>query len=234
MPRLFFAVCLTFFLVPLALCPAKDKTGQTAKNAGWKPLFDGKTLKNWTVPAYGGEGKITVKDRIVIIGNGETMSGIRYEKEFPKINYEIRYEAQRTKGSDFFAACTFPVKKEFCTFINGGWGGSLTGLSSVDHLDASENITATSFEYKDGVWYRFRISVTETHIRVWITPPNTDSDKKEKPKAEPKEELVIELETKDRELSVRSEMSSYQPLGFCTWSSEGQIRNAEYRILEKK
>jgi hypothetical protein len=36
------------------------------------------------------------------------------------------------QGSDFFAALTFPVNDLFCTLINGGWGGMLVGLSSLD------------------------------------------------------------------------------------------------------
>jgi hypothetical protein len=153
------------------------------------------------------------------------MTGIRYEKEFPKINYEIRYEAQRVQGYDFFAACTFPVNEKFCTFINGGWGGGLTGLSSVDGYDASENSTSSHYDYQENVWYRFRLRVMNDKIQVWITAQDKTGNWEA-------EESVIEFETEGKELSTRLEVEHYKPLGFCTWATEGWLRNIEYREIE--
>jgi hypothetical protein len=218
MRLLFTFVCFAGMMI--SLCHAEDT------KPDWKPLFDGKTLTNWSVPVYGGDGKVSVQDGKFVIGRGDLMTGIRYEKDFPNIYYEIRYEARRTEGNDFFAACTFPVRKDHCTLINGGWGGGLTGLSSVDSMDASENETSTHFNYKDLVWYRFRIQVTEQQIQVWITPQGKDGKWE-------KEQSLIDLQTEEKKFSIRYEMEKYKPLGFCTWSSEGQIRNIEYRKIEK-
>ena len=203
----------------------KEKTVQNESQKHWISLFDGKTMADWTVPVYGGDGNVEVQDGNIVIGRGEMMTGIRYEKDFPKINYEIRYEVRRTNGYDFFGACTFPIKESFCTLINGGWGGGLTGLSSVDGYDASENSTSTHHDYLDNTWYRFRIRVTDTNIQVWIT----SQDKEENWGTE---QSVIELEMEGRNFSTRFEVDKYKPLGFCTWTTEGQLRNIEYRKIE--
>lgn len=194
-----------------------------AKNR-WIPLFDGESLAGWSVPSYGGDGEVDVQEGIIVIGRGELMTGIRYEKEFPKVNYEIQYEARRTSGYDFFAACTFPVKESFLTFVNGGWGGGTTGLSNIDGYNASENQTSSNQNYQENVWYRFRIRVTGEMIQVWITPQDKEGNWKE-------EESVIKFEIEDKELSLRLEMDSYKPLGLCTWNTEGQVRNIQYRKI---
>ena len=176
--------------------------------------------------AKGGDGEVDVRGGNLVIGRGTTMTGIRSLKEFPKVNYEIRYEARRTQGYDFFAACTFPIKESFCTFINGGWGGGLTGLSNVNGYDASENPTTAYFEYRDNTWHRFRIRVTDDRIQVWIAAQDREGNWGE-------EESVIEIETEDREFSTRFEVERYKPLGFTAWNTEGQLRNIEYRMIER-
>ena len=118
------------------------------------------------------------------------------------------------------------MKESFCTLINGGWGGSLTGLSSVDGYDASENQTSRSYDYRGHTWYRFRIRVMDNAIQVWITPQDKGGNWEE-------EQSVIKLETEDRELSTRFEVDKYKPLGFCTWVTEGQLRKIEYRVIEQ-
>lgn len=199
-----------------------EETAQNEINDNWVQLFDGKTMTGWTVPTFGDDGDVDVKDGTIVIGQGDSITGIRYNKEFPKVEYEIRYEARRTGGGDFFGACTFPVKESYCTFVNSGWGGAITGLSSIDGSDASENSFSTYFEYKDNTWYQFRIRITNKMIQVWITPQDKEGNWEA-------EQSVIELETDDRTLSTRYEMDKYKPLGFCTYATEGQLRNIEYR-----
>ena len=192
----------------------------------WRQLFDGKTMEGWSVPIYGGDGEVSIQENKIVIGRGDSMTGIRYEKEFPKVDYEIQYEAQRTDGYDFFAACTFPVKNDFCTFVNGGWGGGAIGLSSIDGYDASENETSSHFDFKENVWYRFRIRVTPDKIQVWIAPYNKEGILEA-------DRSVVDIEIGDKRLSTRMEVGIYKPLGFCTWSSEGHLRNIEYRKFQR-
>ena len=58
--------------------------------------------------------------------------------------------------------------KSFITLVNGGWGGSVTGLSSLNGADASENETRKFVKYQNNTWYRFRVHVTGEVIRCWI------------------------------------------------------------------
>ena len=196
---------------------------EPAEEKAWTPLFDGKSLAGWAVPVYGGDGTVEVQEGNLVIGRGEMMTGIRYEKEFPKIDYEIQYEARRTSGYDFFAACTFPVNDSFCTFVNGGWGGGTIGLSSINGYDASENSSSSYHNFKESMWYRFRIRVTNNRISVWITPQDKEGNWETEAV---RVDVTIEEGTA---LSTRMEMNLYKPLGFCTWSTEGQLRNILYR-----
>lgn len=216
-----FVLALLFCSVPTEYSCADEK--KTEKSEGnWKRLFDGESLVGWSLPVYGGDGTVDVQKGNIVIGRGEMMTGIRYEKEFPTNNYELRYEAKRIEGYDFFAACTFPVQKNFCTFINGGWGGGLSGLSSIGGYDASENETSSYYEYKDDTWYRFRLRVTDKKIQVWIA----GQDKEGQWTAE---KQVVDFEIADKKVSTRMEVDQYKPLGFCTWSSGSHLRNIEYR-----
>src|SRR5262245_27988595 len=169
----------------LALVFTSLLTAQTDKEkAGWKSLFDGKTLASWKSTNFGGEGEVVVKDGAVIMPPGNDMTGITYDKnDFPKMDYEVSLEGKRLQGRDFFCTTTFPVGDDFCSLVVGGWGGSVVGLSSIDNADASENKTNRIITFKNDQWYRFRIRVTKEKIEAWI-----DADK------------VVDLETKGKKI----------------------------------
>jgi hypothetical protein len=213
---------MTFLCADETLPVKKDKQAPEKPAEQWKRLFDGESLSGWSIPVYGGDGIVDVQKGCIVIGRGEMMTGIRYEKEIPKTNYELRYEAQRMEGYDFFAACTFPVQKSFCTFINGGWGGGAVGLSSIGGYDASENETSGYVDFKEKTWYRFRIRVTDKQIQIWITEQTKEGKWGT-------EKLLVDLEIADKSISTRLEVDQYKPLGFCTWSTAGQLRNIEVR-----
>src|SRR4051812_39505076 len=94
----------------------------------WTPLFDGQSLKGWKETAFTGHGTVKVEDGTIVIGKGY-MTGVNLSGTFPKANYELRMEAQRVEGNDFFAGITFPAADSHLTWINGGWGGKVVGLS---------------------------------------------------------------------------------------------------------
>ena len=121
-----------FVLAAALFCGAHSGLlGQTPAASGeWTPLFDGQSLKGWKETPFRGRGEVRVKDGTILIGKGH-LTGITWTGEFPKSGYEIRFEAARLEGNDFFAGITFPVKDSFCSWINGGWGGSVVGLSSL-------------------------------------------------------------------------------------------------------
>ena len=140
-----------------------------ADDDGWRILFDGKSLENWTVPQFGGEGESKVIDGAIHVGTGEEISGVAWDgPALPRINYELCLEAKMIDGLDFFCGVGFPVGKEHCSFVIGGWGGGVVGLSSVDGLPASENETASFIEPIIGKWYKVRFRVTTYKIDIWI------------------------------------------------------------------
>ena len=183
----------------------------------WTPLFNGLSLKGWMETQFKGHGEVQVKDNMILIGKGR-LTGVTWAGDFPKSGYEIRFEAARLDGNDFCAGITFPVKDSFCSWINGGWGGSVVGLSSLDGDDASENDTSTVREFTKGRWYKFRLAVTENRIQGWID-----------------EALVIDADIKGRRIGLRAgEIDLSTPLGFATYSTEAGLRKVEYRKLAVK
>lgn len=194
---------------------------ESEREEKWTPLFDGKTLGCWENGGDAGGIEPTIKDGCLVLGMGAMSSGVRYNEEkagkpFPKTNYEIEYVAKRQLGNDFFAAMTFPVGDSACTLINGGWGGTLFGLSSLDNMDASENNTSSYYAFKNKMWYVFRIRVTDRVITAWLD-----------------DEKMIETFTDGHEVSIRIEMSRYQPFGIASWITEGWVRSIRYRLLDE-
>ena len=64
------------------------------------------------------------------------MTGVTWTGAFPQTNYEVRLDGMRIKGGDFFASITFPVGDSYATWVTGGWGGDIVGISSIDGWDA--------------------------------------------------------------------------------------------------
>ena len=189
--------------------------GQAGPDAGgWISLFDGKSLDGWKQTPFSGRGEVRVSDGIILIGNGRT-TGITRPGEFPRSGYELRFEAARLEGKDFFAGITFPVGDAYCSWINGGWDGTVVGLSNLDGNDASENDTSTVREFVQRRWYRFRLAVTARRIQGWI-----DND------------IVIDVEITGRQLGLPfgdGDLST--PLGFASYRTVAGLRKVEYRRL---
>jgi hypothetical protein len=207
------AVCLTAVALNSRADDAppadQDKTDGTL-------LFDGETLKNWKVTPFGGEGEVEARDGCLMIGAGQPLSGITWNGgKIPRVNYEITLEAKRVQGSDFFCGLTFPVQKDPCTLILGGWGGALTGLSSINHLDASENETTNFFKFDNDKWYKVRLRVTDKRIQAWL-------DDKE----------LADVDYSDKKIGIRLEMELNKPLGVATYNTEAALRNFKVRELK--
>ena len=180
---------------------------------GWQSLFDGKTMGKWKPADFSSNGKIAIKDGSIAISAGKPMAGIVWSNEPPaRMNYEIQLEAMRTEGNDFFCGLTFPVGTNPCTFVVGGWGGTVTGLSSIDGYDASENETSSSATFDNNRWYRIRVKVTRSKIEAWI------DDKQ-----------MVDLDTTNRRISVRWEIDACIPLGIATWCTGSAVRNIKIR-----
>jgi hypothetical protein len=187
-----------------------------AKNdAGWKDLFDGKSLDGWKSADYYGAGKVHVEDGALVMDKGKVMTGAVYTRgDFPKTDYEFTLEGKKGEGDDFFCTTTFPVGDSFCSFVVGGWGGRVVGLSSLDGSDASMNETNTTKEFKPGQWYKVRVRVSQKRIEAWI-----DADK------------LVDVDTTDRKISIRIECNACRPFGVATYETAGAVRNARVRPL---
>src|SRR3954469_2783112 len=102
--------------------------------------FGGEGLAGREQADFANSGEVKVEEGRIVMAEGRPMTGITTtRKDLPRTDYELSYEAMRFEGSDFFAAATFRVGDSYLTLVNGGWGGNVTGLSSLDGMDASEN-----------------------------------------------------------------------------------------------
>ena len=119
------------------------------------------------------------------------------------------------KGDDFFAGITFPVKDSYLTWINGGWGGKVVGLSSINGADASMNETTFTREFEIGRWYSLRLRVTPTTISAWID-----------------DEVAIEFTIGNKWIALREGEIGYSiPFGVASYSTVAAIRKIEWRPL---
>ena len=178
-------------------------------------MFDGASLKGWREANFTGHGTVRIEDGAIVLGKGY-MTGVTWTGTFPKSGYEVRLEAMRVDGQDFFAGITFPVKDSFCSWINGGWGGTVVGLSSLNGEDASENDTSTVREFESGRWYALRLMVTADRIQAWI-----DDDP------------VIDADISNRDVDLRpGEIDLCKPFGIASYSTTAKIRKIEYRTLQ--
>jgi hypothetical protein len=177
-------------------------------------LFDGKSLDDWQEVDAGGSGTVEIKldSDEMIIGTGESITGVVYKKadQLPVMNYEITLDAMRVDGSDFFCGLTFPVGslKTCATLVCGGWGGSVTGISSIDGADASENSTGHYRKWQDNKWYHIKVRVTEDALVVWAD-----------------DEKIIDADTKGKKISLRpGPIEEYAPFSLTTYQTKAAIR----------
>jgi hypothetical protein len=187
----------------------------TEKPAEWTSLFDGESLGNWMSTQFGGEGEVSVEDGMIILPMGDDMTGVTWRGQPPaRMDYELEVEARRVEGGDFFCGLTFPVGKDYCSLICGGWGGEVTGLSSLDGNDANHNETSQRINYEKGRWYHIRLRVTEHRIAAWLD-----------------DKSIVDTDTTNRRIGIRGEVDPSKPLGIATWRTTGAIRSIRLRKL---
>jgi hypothetical protein len=159
---------------------------------------------------------VSCESGLVNVNMGAGLSGLNWTNDAPKVNYEVALDAMRLQGSDFFCGLTFPVKDSYCSLILGGWGGAVTGLSSVDGQDASENETTQFMRFESGRWYRVRVRVTEKKIEAWLD-----------------EKKIVDLATAGRQISLRfGDIEQSKPLGIATYQTTAALREIKMRQLD--
>jgi len=184
---------------------------------GWRTLFDNKSLAGWRVTEFDQGGRVEVRNGLMILTKGDPFVGVNYTNEIPKVNYEVVLDAMSVSGGDFFCGLTFPVKNSFCSFIVGGWGGSVVGLSNLDGADASENETTQFVTFETGRWYRIRLRVTEHKIEAWI-----------------EQKKVVDVVITGRKLSLRiGEIMMSKPFGLASYSTTAAYRGIKLREVSE-
>jgi len=214
--QLFIGVSLFLFIVMFLGCSGnknqkEQKTSEKTpelKSIDKNALFDGETLAGWKITEFGPQGPVLISDGKIILNYGDGCTGITWEKEFPKVNYEVIVEAQKTSGNDFFCGITFPVNDEFCSLIVGGWGGPVVGLSCIDGKDASDNNTKILKQFGKNIWYKIKLQVTSEKITAWID-----------------DEKLVDFAYQGHELYVRPEVSLSKPFGICSWNTTAEIKS---------
>jgi len=182
-----------------------------------KELFDGKTLAGWKATAFAGAGEVAVEDGKIILPAGEPLTGVNYTGAMPKTNYELSLDAMKVEGSDFFCGLTFPIGATFVTFVVGGWGGGVVGISSINGEDASENETTQFKKFDNGKWVHVRLRVTAAKLEAWL-------DK----------EQVVNLPLEDKKLGMRiGEIELSQPCGIASFRTKAALKNIKLRILSE-
>jgi hypothetical protein len=205
--------CLPLILLSLASpCRAQPDPAE------WKSLFDGETLGHWKKTPFAGSPAVRIEEGAIILTAGRPLNGVTWSGDFPKSDYELRFEGARLLGGDFFASVTFPAGGNFATWVLGGWGGDIVGISSIDGWDASDNETRSYFNFQNARWYAFRLQVTGDRIMAWIDG-----------------QRVVNAEIRGRVISLRpGDIKLSAPLGFASYNTTGGIRKIEYRSIAAK
>jgi hypothetical protein len=175
---------------------------------GQVSLFDGGNLGQWKITDFRDHGKVYVKDESIMLQTGDSLTGVTWAGPVLRMNYEINLDAMRVDGGDFFCGLTFPVGNSCVTFVVGGWGGAVCGISSINYYDASDNETTTRCYLDNNIWYHIRVRVTPGRIQCWID-----------------DEQYVDLETAGKNLDVRMEVEKSRPLGIATWQTTAAIKN---------
>ena len=196
----------------------KSPAAATTTKSEWKVLCDGKSLKDWKLTSFGGEGSVAVEDGAIVMQQGSELTGITWAgAELPKKNYEVELEAKRIQGSDFFCGLVFPVGESYCSFVAGGWGGGVVGLSAVDGLFADHNETTSDTSFDDKRWYKIRLRVSDSFIQAWIDNKRTFC-----------------LNTTGKKLTVHPAVEALKPFGVSCYATVAAMRNIQVRVLTKE
>jgi hypothetical protein len=177
----------------------------------WQPLED-----HWE-HVMGGELS-QPEPGILRIQWGESLSAIRWKGAPVTLPFEVEWEARRIDGSDFFSGLTFParVSGESLTWVVGGWGGALVGISSIDGKDAAENESTRHRSFEKGRWYRLKLRREGERLATWIDG-----------------EPVLDLDTSGKTLGLRpGPIDCCAPFGLATWQTTGEFKGLRWRALQ--
>lgn len=206
-----------WLVVLLSACRPVEKVSGPSS---WS-LLEAELATAWQPAGIPEEGMVQVESAELSVGIGLPMTGAKFTSwnlaGLPDTDYVIDYETMRAEGEDIFGMCTFPVgsHQAHATFVIGGWGGTLTGISSIDFKDASENQTRGEQTFENDRWYRVRIEVRPDTLRAWVD-----------------DRPVVNASIKGRQVTLRPGFIDHcLPFGFATWNTRAKIRRVVIRRL---
>jgi len=183
-------------------------------------LLESAHAASWAQAGIPDEGAVRVQDGELALQTGQPMTGARFtaweSAGLPGAYYAIEYEAMRVEGRDIFGMVTFPVSSHnaHATFVLGGWGGTVTGISSIDYSDAGENTTRGEQRFENNRWYRVRVEVRPDDLRAWVDGL-----------------IVVNASIKGRKVGLRPGYIDHcLPFGFATWGTSARMRSL---VVEK-
>ncbi|MGI9516504.1 MAG: 3-keto-disaccharide hydrolase [Pirellulaceae bacterium] len=226
LPRCLFPPAITTAFGRVALCVALlagVPTGNAQTNdqpadpvPEFQPLFDGQSLAGWKIADFGGRDDVEVRDGEIVVGMGYPLAGIIFDGDPPAVdNYVLELSACKREGTDFFCCVTFPVRDQSCSFVLGGWGGTVTGISSVNGELASDNATRTLRRYERDRWYHVRITVQGNQLVCHID-----------------DEQVVDLDLQDVELTVHPALEHCQPFSICAFETRASWKDIRIARIE--
>ncbi len=196
----------------LLLVLVSGSCGTVAREEPWHDLFDGRTLGQFVVTDFGGQGEVVVQDGRVQLGMGSPLTGVTWSGALPPAAYDLEVTVARQLGSDFFCGLTFPVGDSHLTLVLGGWGGSVCGLSSFDGLDAAHNDTRTTRQFTTGRDYTVRVTVTAQRVLATLDG-----------------EPLLDTDLTGRRCGLRPEMLLNRPLGLASYATVASVRTCRWR-----
>ena len=90
----------------------------------------------------------------------------------------------------------------------------MTGFSSLDGDDASENETTRIRNYEENRWYTVRVRVEAERLQAFVD-----------------EESFADVKTTGRRISIRPEVQDSRPLGIASWRTKAALRAIRLRTL---
>lgn len=210
------AIAFLFIFSPLfSVAAVPEENGISVLDT--LPMLEENELGRWKAAPFAFDGDLDVREGVLNTGLGSYLSGVIWTEDPPARNkYEVELEARYLYGHDFFLGLTIPLGERYCTWIVGGWGGTVVGISDIDGHSADDNETTLKMSFAKERWYRFKIRVVEERIQCWIDG---------KP--------VIDLRTKGRQLNLRpGQIVQSVPLGISSYDTMAEYRNMVWRNLK--
>ncbi len=211
-------------LSPLLAAEKPSTAPATTGTNAWTSLFDGKSLRGWTRTDFSTLGDVRVENPFrggpgaIVVALAEELNGVTCTRRVPKTNYEVSLDAMRLGGHDFFCGLTFPVGDSAATFVVGGWGGAVTGISCIDGADASVNETTRTMDFDPNRWYRIRVRITPAKIECWID-----------------ERKVADVALAGHKISLRpGEIERSLPFGLAAWHTRAAWRDIRLQQLQSE